>query len=138
MCTYLYIGLPRSRAESAESDSVEAAVCRVGSITYTWRGCGRGVHRPPFVLRRPFTCRWTKREGHGLSSFNKDTLDSKMAQKIEDVMHELESASPPRSKRPKPGAADGPPTPLEKGDPDDPVVLSPPGKTQRLLDAAKE
>ena len=70
----------------------------------------------------------------------KDTLDSKMAQKIEDVMHELEaeSASPPRSKRPKPEAADGPPTPLEKGDPDDPVVLSPPGKTQRLLDAAKE
>ena len=70
----------------------------------------------------------------------KDTLNSKMAQTIEDVMHKLEaeSASSPRSKRPKPEAADGPPTPLEKGDPDDPVVLSPPGKTQRLLDAAKE
>ena len=69
-----------------------------------------------------------------------DTLQAKMGAKIEEAMHELEaeSASPPRSKRPKPEAADGPPTPLEKGDPDDPVVLSPPGKTQRLLDAAKE
>ena len=80
-------------------------------------------------------------------SFNKDvdvllavsdTLQAKMGAKIEEVMHELEADSPPRSKRAKPEAADGPPTPLEKGDAEDPVVLSPPGKTQRLLDAAKE
>ena len=67
-----------------------------------------------------------------------DTLQAKMGAKIEEVMHELEADSPPRSKRAKPEAADGPPTPLEKGDAEDPVVLSPPGKTQRLLDAAKE
>ena len=67
-----------------------------------------------------------------------DTLQAKMGAKIEEVMHELEADSPPRSKRAKPEAADGPPTPLEKGDAGDPVVLSPPGKTQRLLDAAKE
>ena len=39
-----------------------------------------------------------------------DTLQAKMGAKIEEVMHELEADSPPRSKRPKPEAADGPPT----------------------------
>ena len=46
-----------------------------------------------------------------------DTLQAKIGAKIEEVMHELEaeSASPPRTKHPKPEAAVGPPTPLEKG-----------------------
>ena len=63
-----------------------------------------------------------------------------MGATIDEVLHELEaeSASPSRTKRAKPEAADGPPTPLEKGDAQDPVVLSPPGKTQRLLDAAQK